>query len=502
MRSNKQPAARIAEIGVLALVLLLAGYLRLANVTDNPGWYTDETTHLDIAQNLLRGRVQYMAVGDSTLLFARPPLFHLGLLALLRLTPGVEGITVLRGFTGLLGVLTCGLVYTLARWSGGVFFGLLAAFLLAIYPQAVLYSRFGFSYNLVAPLLVLMLLGLWRFEATKRRMWLALAAMALGFAAITDIITFSFILPFLLFVRPRELWWTLPLVFVPFAFYGLIMLISAPDAFMFDLRYTLSRLAPTAILSDQIETLKTNFHVLSTQGWMLAGVTGLFALPTRLRRGACLMFWIPLLSIGRGVPLYSLSAYYLIPFLPFTALGATALIRPLWHVTGFMTVCSFARIGILVVFVALIIAPLLAVSVSDTVNAVQNGFVTEIDTFLINPNDARAVAAYVNQHVQPSDVVIVSPPIGWLIWANVADFQMAVAATGQTTPHLPGDLPPSRFVFDITRSRYIIVDDLWRRWGVIHVPTLDTMLHEVEAWPLVFEAGTVRVYANQALAPN
>ena len=64
------------ELILMVLILGLATFLRLANLADNPGWYTDEGTHLNIAANLLDGRVQYMAVGESTLLFARLPLFE------------------------------------------------------------------------------------------------------------------------------------------------------------------------------------------------------------------------------------------------------------------------------------------------------------------------------------------------------------------------------------------------------------------------------------------
>ena len=61
----------------MLLILALAAYLRLANLPDNPGWYTDETTHLDIARHLLHGSVQYLAINQSMMLVGRPPLFHL-----------------------------------------------------------------------------------------------------------------------------------------------------------------------------------------------------------------------------------------------------------------------------------------------------------------------------------------------------------------------------------------------------------------------------------------
>lgn len=496
--------AVIAEVSLLIVIIALAGYLRLVNNADNPGWYTDETTHIDIAQNLLNGRVQYMAVQDSTLLFARPPLFHVMVAALLCIFPEVEAIVGLRSLTGLLGVGSVVLVYGLARPTDK-FFALWAAFLLAIYPQAVVYSRLGFSYNLLAPLILVMLVGL-------ARGWLMVASFALGLALVTDVMALSWVLPFGLVLvilggrrraSPLQIAAGIGLILMPVTLYALVMLGRAPAAFGFDLHYTLTRLAPNATLTEQIDTLTTNFSVLFGRvDWMLFGVLGLFALPGRRWRGlALLMFGLPLVSVGRTVPLYSLSAYYLIPLLPFVPLGIAALLLRAWQLIGKLGLpVQFGKIIGVSVGVALALVP----TVRNDLRAVEQGFTTSIDPFLIHPHDARAVAEYLNAHTQSDDVVIVSPPIGWLVNAQVADFQMAVAAEGQVTPHLPGDLPAERWAFDarFSGAPLVVVDPLWTHWGVVHVPTLDARLREIEGWSLVFEAGEIRVYQNPAVAPK
>ena len=89
---------RIIELTALTLILLLAAYLRLANVAVNPAWYTDEGTHLDIVRHLLQGQVQYLAVNQSWLLFSRLPLFEF-LLSGAALSGGVNMLT-LRTVTG------------------------------------------------------------------------------------------------------------------------------------------------------------------------------------------------------------------------------------------------------------------------------------------------------------------------------------------------------------------------------------------------------------------
>ena len=112
--SNTHHQRKLAlEVIALFLILALAAYLRLANHTDNPGWYTDEGTHLDIAQNLAHGRVQYMAINQATLLFSRLPLFELLLAGSLSLMG--EGIGTLRALTGGLGVVSVGVLYGVVR---------------------------------------------------------------------------------------------------------------------------------------------------------------------------------------------------------------------------------------------------------------------------------------------------------------------------------------------------------------------------------------------------
>jgi hypothetical protein len=64
------------ELLALLLILALASYLRLANNTDNPGWYTAEGTHLDIARHLAQGQIRYLAINQSTLITTKLPLFE------------------------------------------------------------------------------------------------------------------------------------------------------------------------------------------------------------------------------------------------------------------------------------------------------------------------------------------------------------------------------------------------------------------------------------------
>jgi hypothetical protein len=346
---------------------------------------------------------------------------------------------------------------------------------------------------------------LWEYSNHGGRRWLALAAFALGLGTISEVMAWSFIPAFALIVLMRnwrDLLWSPLLVALPFALYALVMLSTVPDAFLFDLRFTLGRLSG-APLSTQIETFINNIQQQNL--WFFAGMFGLFALsPRSMRLSALLLFFVPLLLIGRTNALYNLSFYYLIPLLPFVALGVAAILRSLleWvtQLSGTIQgVVTTAAHGLAASIILCVVALPLLQPVLTTLQGVPTHLELDIEPFLVNPTDARAVIDYVNNAATPTDVVIASPVIGWAIDANVADFQMSIAAEGIATPHLPADIPPDRWAFDprFEGARFVIIDHLWRNWGVVHVPGLAEWVNRVEAtWELEFEAGTIRVYSR------
>ncbi len=172
---------RSIEILGVVVILVLAGYLRLENLSVNPGWYTDEGTNLIVAKNLLHGQMEYLGINQSTLLFARLPLFPF-LVGRLFYIFG-ENLYVLRTFTAGLGVLSVGLLYWIVRRTHaerGAALALLSSLMLAIYPQAIVHSRLGFNYNLLTPLFLLAYLGLWEYLRSSKILWLLMAALAIG----------------------------------------------------------------------------------------------------------------------------------------------------------------------------------------------------------------------------------------------------------------------------------------------------------------------------------
>jgi hypothetical protein len=526
---RQHPISRGVEVAALLLILTLAAYLRLAGNAGNPGWYADEGTHILIARSLAAGRFQYMAIGQSTLLFAKLPLFELLLALIFRL--GSDGIGALRTLTGVLGVVSVGALYGCVRWAKrDPCLALLAALLLAVYPQAVLYSRFGFSYNLIVPLVLLAFLGLRGFldsddqqNATRRR-WLACAAMAIGIGGVSDFWMFTLLVPMIAVVstcRWRDLPWSLVLVCLPFGVYACLMLVRSPQAFLFDLGFTFSRLSRLSLWA-QLKSLALNYATLISQShWMALSIVGMFLLrPARLQRLSLLFLLFPIVGIGRTEALVSLSAHYVIPLLPFISFGVAVALREgvpyvleIVHSALFSMVRSWRWLPVslgrvlvkgrllrgsaYLILLAVIVSPFVTSTVY-AIGQVSNGFSTVIDPFLINPQDARTAGAYLNARTAADDVIIASPGLAWVLEADTADPQMAMAFEGRATPHLPANIPADRFVFepDYRQARFVVVDNYWYNWAVHNVAGVSAMVRELQDWPLVLKSGAIEVYRN------
>ena len=148
--------------------------------------------------------------------------------------------------------------------------------------------------------------------------------------------------PFVLIVlirNWRDALWSVPLALLPLGSYAMIMLATVPQAFLFDLRFVLSRVNQLSV-EQQAATLWQNVTTLAAQDvWLIVGVIGLLLLrPPRLRWIALAFFAIPIVLLGRTMALYSLSFYYLIPLFPFIALGVASLVR-------YGTACLTSRFG-------------------------------------------------------------------------------------------------------------------------------------------------------------
>ena len=120
-----------------------------------------------------------------------------------------------------------------------------------------------------------------------------------------------------------------------------------------------------------------------------------------------------------------------------------------------------------------------------------------IDPWLIRDgDDARAAAAWVNAHVLPTDLVVASPVVTWLVAARVADHLQATARAlpGTAVAFYPPVIAAARWRFDpsVQAARWVILDHVTDAW-VAADPSTRQVLGPVADRAPAFRVGSYRV---------
>lgn len=507
----------IAFSGLLILVV----YLRLANLAWNPGWYPDEGSDLNIARHLAEGRVQYFALSGTPLVAARMPLFHFMLLGGFWLW-GYDLLTA-RLVVAIANLATVVLLYWATRQMLNWRIAVLAAWLLTILPNMLLYGRIAFAYNVQMFFYVLCWWSLWKFAETRRVRWLIVAALAASAAYMTALTGIALILCIVLIAwwyAPRQIIWALPLVLAPGVVYLGYWAFVAPEALAQDWNLLVVR-------TESLDWLLSFFILIANYAfwldWMAAigiGFTGLFLLEDRKVRVITLsVVLLTMLNAMRMMP-GDLSFHRFLALVPFIVLGAANFIlrakrflmaqlhddlvelRSRVPLVFRWQLVPRTLVGIIVG--GLLFAPLVWMGMWDVyfVSSREAPRATRLDAVLARkPSDAVAVTDYVNQQTQSEDVVLASPTIAWRLAARVADFEQMLAFDGKETENYGAHgIPRTRFVFAPTleNAKFVIVDNLWRGWAAREMPALREYLQTIQTWPRVMQRGDFEVYRNPA----
>ena len=490
---------RIHCLMVAGALLLLAWSLRLSPLA-SAGIYADEGTQLSIARALGEGRLQYLAIQDSTLLFAKFPLFP-GLLALWGKLLGATGMDSPSLFLSRLLVLkfqllSVALLIALLRrnfqhgervW--------LTTFWLVIFPVALRLGRYVFSYHLLATLMLLLWFFWQEYQRRPTTRNLVLMAGALGAALVTDLLAWT-LLPIVVYrvgrrSGHRHHWpLTLGIASLP----SLVFLIGsyalAPEALAYDLAVLFMRLTALTV-SAQLALIGMNLRALFWEGaWLWLGLLGVFALPSRLRLDALWFFALPLLAASRSVALTGLAAYHILPWLPWVALTTATLVtrvgsllvavwQPLQRFRWVLLVLLMAAISRLGSLPILSAPP-------DPYAVVQ-----------LPIDDVAAMVEYLAERRRVDELILATPALAWRLPGAVADYQMALAAEGWPSVHLPKDLPKERFAYAVrfADAKYAILDSYLFRWALLRMPELTREIAQIEAeWKQLFTAGELRLY--------
>jgi 4-amino-4-deoxy-L-arabinose transferase-like glycosyltransferase len=505
------------EFFLLILILALASCLRFVNADIATGWYNDEGTVVNIARNLLQGKVEYLGITQSTLLAARPPLFPWILSIVFRFLP--PNIATLRLVTASLGVLTTLLMFLFLR-KINLSLAFLSTLIYAVYPLAVIYSRIGFSYNLCALWMVIVVWGMHDYLWKLNRRGLVIASFSLGLAIISEFIMFLVIPSIVLCVlwkRWRDLILSLLVMATPFLIYLVVLLISAPQTIWYDLTFAFLRVNEVNIFV-QIMMVFINFGaILIRDSWVLIAIFGVFfSTSVQFQKLLTLFLILPLLLLFRSIQIGNLSYYYLIPWIPLLCLGMSGFIlwflkKLLEYVNGLLQAFSVRfniqnqwvnqRIRQLIVPLLVFITIVFPVGMQLFTNFGEIGkgnITTPLDMVMIPPEDGQAIQEYILNHYHAGDLILASPALAWTLPDTTTDYQISLAAMGYSVPHFPSDIPADRLRFDMDfhQARFVITDNIWNHWAIFQIDNLSLIAEEISTWDLVFQSGEVRVFEN------
>ncbi len=510
-------AIRVLQISMFFLIVGIAIFTRFYRLESNPGIYSDEGTILNVVNNLIEGRSEYLGVQGSLLLLGRMPVFPYFLKILARFFP--VNLWTIRAVTAFAGTLTVILLFLCLQDILSKEFPLvpyLASFLLAVDPNAVLFSRMGFGYNLLAPLTILVYWLLWKSIQTQKFKWLLMAAL-LGSLGVLVELAYAGCLIFIgliaLLVNWKKSGWVFLVLALPSLLFFLLSWRAFGDSFLFDWEFTSLRInAPFLMqLGEIMVRYAINLHKIP---FILFGMFGFLLLPNKkLAIFSFSSFFVPFLILLRSVSIWHQSFYYVVPYYPLIFMGLGVLsVRGIEFIVSYAGgiydaflgdrlkggwisyIKAFLSVCLLLVF----IVPFLG-SLFILYQQVTTRFSTDFDPLMIPLDEFRAVTEYVNRHVSTDDLVLASPAIAWAIHANSTDYQISIAVNQGGTIHFPLGIPRERLRFetDYHQARYWIVDTIVRSWGQYAIPETQEMLKEVQTkWIPVFQTPAITVYEN------
>ena len=513
----------VLELIIVAMIVAISAYLRFTHLNSNPGWYSDEGTWAIFTAKLSEGQNTYLGITNSNILFAKLPLFsYLGAL-LASLTK--NGIPAIRHLSAGLGTINTLLIFIVVRFSGlknSKYLAALSSLLYATFIDAILYSRIGFSYNLLATFTLFNYCGLLYFLRTNKTKWLILCALALSLGLLNELMGAIFLPAVIIFILLRQwkkLFWFIPLVLLPFLIYLISSYLKSPASFIFDIEYTFFRIAEFP-LAESITLTWIDFYIfLSHNFWILPGIAGLFLIrPIRWRFSVLFFVFIPLLLLFRTVTLSDLAVNYLIPFWPFICIGLANFIflatnyiihtinelflyfDERWKKRGRLknNVIKWGRPFAIILTVTYFIVIPQVVNLANLIYQVNTRFPQTFMGALVNSDDAKRVANIVNNKVSSDSLVIASPVLASLINCNVADFQTSLAYQGVETVHLPNNIPHNRYQYpsSFNDATYIIIDPIWTNWAIREMPELKNIYDKVRKWPIEFQINEITVFRN------
>jgi len=530
---------------ILVGVVVLAFLFRFHSLETVPHWDFDEGYNMRYAFDLLHGEVLWFAIKYTFI--PHPPLFFLAYAVVVKYL-GV-GVYTIRLLTASYGILTTITLYFIGREMFNPKVGVLASFIYAVSPEAVYWNRLGYANNQFVLLSVLSLYFFQKHSKKPARWHLLLGCMFLGLSVVTEylgVLTVAAVALFFYVYRRKETLHVLVLSLIPTAMVFGFMLFYRPDYFLFDLYYQYYRFfsLPKVIaslvllfvirrlLQSNVRKMVSKFYqpvadsllqdsliytavislaifITTSEGdfWnatsflFLMGFFGLYFKPSFLiaqekeRRLLILYLSSSILSmmiLGRAdhmtMIVYSYVALALASML--LTIYERNLVEPPWVVKRFNLHPS-RRVLFAAVFYSLLL---------------MAGFSTYF--FIMGENISMesidkdaAVAAYLDQHTTPDDVVLTYSWMFPLIRTpRVSLLTQSLAYEGIPIAYYSGKFPKERFAFNTsyTRAKFLVGGNGTLDW-VLNETNATVAVAYLEGWSKT-SIGDFIIYQNPAYA--
>lgn len=480
---------------VLWVILILALLFRFYSLESIPSWKWDEGVNLNIAYNLINGRLQIFSI--NYIFFPHPPLFFLASGFMIKILG--YNLYSIRILTAFYGVLTAVLVYYVTKDMFGSRTAMTAGLLYALYPSAIYFSRIGYANNQLVFMSLLSLFTIYRFLKTKSLRWLYASAVLVGLAMITEYTAIAGLAAsaYLIWTydRPRLKSFLILALILPFAILALSVSMSSHDL-IFETGLQVKRVALTLFFTgvmlfiiylmrkwviEYIRVFISNLEDVTVPVFILISFLALKipmgevipsdelfyrAITYLTSMGLLSVFLIiPLLrsSIKKSVLVSYTTAYFLalfalnradhmfMLFYPYLIILLALLIEKVHYLIGQFTKEYNINPVILLIFAY---HPILFISLQDTelflvgnaINFTSEGYFSQL-------------VDYINNRTTEDDVVLTYSFLAPYSHAKSCTILQSVAYEGGSVKYYSGDIDQSRFLYNCSyqNAKHIIL---------------------------------------------
>jgi hypothetical protein len=489
------------EIGAF-LIAVSCLVLKLIDLNIKPSWFIDEGSNLEIAWSLVHGHPQYLTY--TYLFIPHFPLFFLAS-GIFLLFFG-KSILVLRIFTTLCVFIASLSVFLIGKEIKNKKMGVLACLFFCFLYENMLFPRYALSANFSVLLLSFMALFSIKYIKTGRERWIYWAALMTSFLFFTEIYLWGIIVifPYLLWNKKKTLFKCILISVGPiFVFFILMLFFVNPD-FINDIKFyflerVLNKHKPSFVL------LLTFFTWISASIFNPLGIAGIFFIKNRKIKFLFLIaFFVVIVPLFLNEPGFFGRNRILNTF--FVAIGLAFFIEKIYSLFQDSIICTL-RLNKTFSYFFMVLITLVIFSgelQKDLQVTLSNSdpMLKEIDLTL--ENKARLdVAKFINQNTNPSDLVIASDDLAYLIKARTTNiFQVALFENIESDIYSPKFFDKKRFYFEIplNKVKYYVENkyeiNIWKK-NINNI--MSGLVEKAEAWPIEKEAEALVVHRNPSL---